>query len=132
MEDSKYILLTIDVEDWFQVENFKTWIPFETWNQRELRVERNVHRLLDLFDSIELNTQRNELNQPNQHSQPNQPSNNSESYLYDNQQPTTNNSHASAFNNPTPNQQHTNHNKQQTTYDKPTKNSPKGTFFVLG
>jgi len=51
---NKYILLTIDVEDWFQVENFKPWIPFSTWDQRELRVERNVHRLLDLFDSIEL------------------------------------------------------------------------------
>jgi len=46
-------LLTVDVEDWFQVENFKSWIPFETWGQRELRVERNVHRLLDLFDSVE-------------------------------------------------------------------------------
>lgn len=47
-------LITIDVEDWFQVENFKAWIPFDTWPQRELRVERNVHRLLDLFDSIRL------------------------------------------------------------------------------
>ena len=54
MDPSKHILLTIDVEDWFQVENFKPWIPFETWDQRELRVERNVHRLLDLFDSVEL------------------------------------------------------------------------------
>ena len=51
---AKYFLITIDVEDWFQVENFKPWIAFETWNQRELRVERNVHRLLDLFDSIKL------------------------------------------------------------------------------
>lgn len=48
----KSILLTIDVEDWFQVENFKPWIPFSTWPDRELRVEQNVHRLLDLFDSI--------------------------------------------------------------------------------
>jgi polysaccharide deacetylase family protein (PEP-CTERM system associated) len=45
-------LITIDVEDWFQVENFKAWIPFDTWAHRELRVEQNVHRLLDLFDSI--------------------------------------------------------------------------------
>ena len=44
-------MLTIDVEDWFQVENFKPWIPFSTWDQYELRVERNVHRILDLFDS---------------------------------------------------------------------------------
>ena len=52
--NAKYILLTIDVEDWFQVENFKPWIPFETWDQRELRIERNVHRLLDLFDTVQV------------------------------------------------------------------------------
>ena len=54
MNSKKYILLTIDVEDWFQVENFRPWIPFETWDQRELRVEKNTHKLLNLFDSIEL------------------------------------------------------------------------------
>jgi polysaccharide deacetylase family protein (PEP-CTERM system associated) len=47
------IMLTIDVEDWFQVENFKTWIPFSSWSSCDLRVEKNTHRLLDLFDSIE-------------------------------------------------------------------------------
>jgi polysaccharide deacetylase family protein (PEP-CTERM system associated) len=52
--DAKYFLITIDVEDWFQVENFKPWIPFETWGRRELRIERNVHRLLDMFDTISL------------------------------------------------------------------------------
>jgi polysaccharide deacetylase family protein (PEP-CTERM system associated) len=52
MNPDKAILLTIDVEDWFQVENFRPWIPFETWDQCELRVERNVHKLLNLFDSI--------------------------------------------------------------------------------
>jgi len=48
------ILLTIDVEDWFQVENFKQYIPFSTWSSHEFRVEKNVHRLLDLFDSFNL------------------------------------------------------------------------------
>jgi polysaccharide deacetylase family protein (PEP-CTERM system associated) len=48
----KTILLTVDVEDWFQVENFKSAIPFSTWNEREIRVERNTHRLLDLFEAI--------------------------------------------------------------------------------
>ena len=43
-------MLTIDVEDWFQVENFKPWIPFSTWPHRQLRVADNVRRLLDLFD----------------------------------------------------------------------------------
>ena len=46
------LLLTIDVEDWFQVENLRPWIPFSTWDGRELRVEANVHKLLDLFDSV--------------------------------------------------------------------------------
>ena len=47
-------LLTIDVEDWFQVENLRPWIPFSTWDSRELRVEANVHKLLDLFDDVKL------------------------------------------------------------------------------
>jgi polysaccharide deacetylase family protein (PEP-CTERM system associated) len=51
---TKYFLITIDVEDWFQVENFKPWIPLSTWDSRELRVERNVNRLLDLFDAVTL------------------------------------------------------------------------------
>jgi len=46
-----HILLTIDVEDWFQVENFKQCIPFSSWQSYELRVEKNTHRLLDLLDS---------------------------------------------------------------------------------
>ncbi len=52
---STCFLLTVDVEDWFQVENFKDWIPFDSWPSRELRVEGNTHRLLDLLDSIKLN-----------------------------------------------------------------------------
>jgi polysaccharide deacetylase family protein (PEP-CTERM system associated) len=52
MNDAHSILLTIDVEDWFQVENFKRWIPFSSWDSRDLRVENNVHRFLDLFDSF--------------------------------------------------------------------------------
>jgi hypothetical protein len=46
------IILTIDVEDWFQVENFKQWIPFSSWSSYELRVEKNTYHLLDLLDSI--------------------------------------------------------------------------------
>jgi len=52
MKDNKFILLTIDVEDWFQVENFKKWIPFNTWPSCDLRVEKNIHRFLDLFDTF--------------------------------------------------------------------------------
>ena len=47
-------LITVDVEDWFQVENFKSCIPFSSWDSFELRVERNVHRILDLLEGIPL------------------------------------------------------------------------------
>jgi polysaccharide deacetylase family protein (PEP-CTERM system associated) len=50
------ILLTFDIEDWFQVENFKPYIPFSSWQNRELRVEKNTHHLLNLLDSHELTT----------------------------------------------------------------------------
>lgn len=46
------ILLTIDVEDWFQVENLRPWFPPDRWNEHPLRVEANTHRLMDLFDSF--------------------------------------------------------------------------------
>lgn len=45
-------LLTIDVEDWFQVENFKPWIPFSKWDLQKSRVEQNVNILLDLLDDL--------------------------------------------------------------------------------
>lgn len=48
------ILITVDVEDWFQVENFREWTPFSSWSSYEIRVEKNTHRLLDLFDSVKL------------------------------------------------------------------------------
>ena len=47
-----HFLLTIDVEDWFQVENLRSLYPCDIWNQQELRVERNTKQLLDLFDSL--------------------------------------------------------------------------------
>gem|GEM_PF-2596771 len=51
MSNSYSILLTFDVEDWFQVENFKEYIPFSSWPSRDLRVEKNINRILDLLDS---------------------------------------------------------------------------------
>jgi polysaccharide deacetylase family protein (PEP-CTERM system associated) len=59
MIKNKNILITIDVEDWFQVENLRPWYPPKTWNQQKLRVEKNTHRLLDLLDSIKLNNPTN-------------------------------------------------------------------------
>ena len=52
MEKKPSILLTFDVEDWFQVENFKEYIEFSTWNRFELRVEKNTRLILDLLDSF--------------------------------------------------------------------------------
>lgn len=44
------ILLTFDIEDWFQVENFKEYIPYSSWSSREQRVHSNTMALLDLLD----------------------------------------------------------------------------------
>jgi polysaccharide deacetylase family protein (PEP-CTERM system associated) len=56
MPQNKTILLTFDVEDWFQVENLRTWSPFSSWDGFELRVEKNTHLILDLLDAVNLNT----------------------------------------------------------------------------
>lgn len=42
--------MTVDVEDYFQVSAFAGSIPRSQWRDWESRVERNTHRLLDLFD----------------------------------------------------------------------------------
>jgi polysaccharide deacetylase family protein (PEP-CTERM system associated) len=42
--------MSIDVEDWFQVENLKSVVARDTWDDRELRVERNTDRMLELLD----------------------------------------------------------------------------------
>jgi polysaccharide deacetylase family protein (PEP-CTERM system associated) len=42
--------MSIDVEDWFQVENLKGVVPRETWEIRELRVERNTDLMLGMLD----------------------------------------------------------------------------------
>jgi len=42
--------MSIDVEDWFQVENLRPAISRESWGERELRVERNTDRMLALLD----------------------------------------------------------------------------------
>lgn len=42
--------LTVDVEDYFHVAAFEKNINPENWNSMPARVEKNTHRLLDLFD----------------------------------------------------------------------------------
>ena len=46
-------VLSIDVEDWFHVENLRPSIPRETWGERQLRVDRNVDRMLGLMDQAD-------------------------------------------------------------------------------
>ena len=43
--------LTVDVEDYFQVSAFAPYIPRSEWERRECRVERNVHRILELLST---------------------------------------------------------------------------------
>ena len=47
-------VLSIDVEDWFQVENHAEAIPRERWPRCELRVGGNVRRLLDLLSAADV------------------------------------------------------------------------------
>lgn len=42
--------LTVDVEDYFQVSAFADSIDQKDWDNHPLRVEKNTHKLLDLFD----------------------------------------------------------------------------------
>ncbi len=49
--NSSKILITVDLEDWFQVENLRALFPHSTWESCEYRLEGPVHALLDLFDS---------------------------------------------------------------------------------
>jgi polysaccharide deacetylase family protein (PEP-CTERM system associated) len=46
------LLLTFDVEDWFQVENFKSYIPYSLWDSFDLRVWKNTLRVLDILDGF--------------------------------------------------------------------------------
>lgn len=41
--------LTVDVEDYFQVEAFFGVIDRDSWSDRECRIERNIERILGLF-----------------------------------------------------------------------------------
>src|SRR5688572_11812526 len=42
--------MTVDVEDYFHVSAFAAALDRNNWPKFESRVERNTHRLLDLFD----------------------------------------------------------------------------------
>jgi polysaccharide deacetylase family protein (PEP-CTERM system associated) len=54
--NAKTILITVDLEDWFQVENLRPSFPLSTWDSHELRVENNTSALLDLFSQHHVQT----------------------------------------------------------------------------
>ncbi len=43
--------MSIDVEDWFHVENLKGAVPRAEWARCELRVERNTMRILEILEA---------------------------------------------------------------------------------
>jgi hypothetical protein len=45
-------ILTIDVEDYFQVHAFSDVIKYDDWSNFECRIERNTDRLLSILDSV--------------------------------------------------------------------------------
>ena len=45
------IAITVDVEDWFQVENLRHAFPVDSWPKQQYRVERNVDFILDALDA---------------------------------------------------------------------------------
>lgn len=46
----KKVLMSVDVEDWFQVETMREKFPLKSWKFQSYRVENNINRILDLFD----------------------------------------------------------------------------------
>jgi len=42
-------ILTIDVEDYFQVENFKKRVKFSDWDKYEMRVQANTEKILSIL-----------------------------------------------------------------------------------
>ncbi|MBZ5495983.1 MAG: DUF3473 domain-containing protein [Acidobacteriia bacterium] len=50
MSTSSVNAISVDVEDYFQVEAFASRVAYENWGAFESRIERNVGRVLDLFE----------------------------------------------------------------------------------
>ncbi len=48
------ILITVDLEDWFQVENLRSLYPLENWHKCQVRVEQSTEQLLELFHRYEV------------------------------------------------------------------------------
>jgi polysaccharide deacetylase family protein (PEP-CTERM system associated) len=50
-ERSSTAAMSVDVEDWFQVENLKPVVARTSWDSRETRVVRNTSRILELLQA---------------------------------------------------------------------------------
>ncbi len=118
----KSFLLTIDVEDWFQVENFKECIPYSSWSSHELRVEKNTHRILDLLDKA--STQRS-ASSGQRDEKPRESCKSSQENIRQDQQELSGRSCRPCLGGHAPT-----NNGQRTTKDGP--NQIRATFFVLG
>ncbi len=46
-------IMSVDLEDWFQVENLKAVVPRESWAKQEYRVESSTETLLEVFADTE-------------------------------------------------------------------------------
>lgn len=51
IDKTSYNAMTVDVEDYFHVEAFFSNIQRHDWDKLECRIERNVDRILELFDN---------------------------------------------------------------------------------
>jgi polysaccharide deacetylase family protein (PEP-CTERM system associated) len=43
--------ITVDLEDYFQVEALRPFVKYEDWGVHELRLERNTNRILEILDT---------------------------------------------------------------------------------
>jgi polysaccharide deacetylase family protein (PEP-CTERM system associated) len=56
-------ILTIDLEDYFQVSVFESVVRREEWDKYESRIERNTHRLLEILSECKPNVSTNVTNE---------------------------------------------------------------------
>lgn len=54
MSEHAKIAITIDVEDWFQVENLRSVYDHSKWDSVESHVEKNTMRVLELLDTSKI------------------------------------------------------------------------------
>ena len=49
-KNEKKLMLTIDVEDWFNSENLSGYIKRESWENQQIRIEKNINNILIMLD----------------------------------------------------------------------------------